>query len=252
MCREACRSLWGDKLKELVESRGENGTLVVRPDSGSPPEVVVKCLELLGHAFGVTINEKGFKVLPPYIRLIQGDGIDLFMLKKILQHMHKFEWSADNVAFGSGGTDGNQSTRPPYSRVTGALLQRLDRDTNKCAFKCSFAVVDGKEREVFKKPITAPDKHSKKGRLTLEQRDGGWVTVQEGQGKPEDDHLVTVFKNGEVLSTSNFEEVRGRAALGQNLPAVEPMVECSNPDQDGRPCALCNQDEVMSMLTSVY
>ena len=26
----------------------------------------------------------------------------------------------------------------------GALLQKVDRDTQKCAFKCSFAVVDGK------------------------------------------------------------------------------------------------------------
>ena len=32
-----------------------------------------------GSAFGTSKNDKGFKVLPPYIRLIQGDGIDLAM-----------------------------------------------------------------------------------------------------------------------------------------------------------------------------
>ena len=34
-----------------------------------------------------------------------------------------------------------------YSDVTltGALLQKLNRDTQKCAFKCSYALVDGKD-----------------------------------------------------------------------------------------------------------
>ena len=42
--------------------------------------------------------------------------------------MKKNKWSADNVAFGSGG----------------ALLQRLHRDTQKCAYKCSYAIINGK------------------------------------------------------------------------------------------------------------
>ena len=37
---DACEKLWGGALKEIVE--GRKGTLVVRPDSGDPPEVVVK------------------------------------------------------------------------------------------------------------------------------------------------------------------------------------------------------------------
>ena len=40
-------------------------------DSGEPAVVVVKCLELLGQAFGTTLNSKGFKQLPPFVRLIQ-------------------------------------------------------------------------------------------------------------------------------------------------------------------------------------
>ena len=38
------------------------------------------------------------------------------------------KWSADNLAFGSGG----------------ALLQKLHRDTQKCAYKCSYAIINGK------------------------------------------------------------------------------------------------------------
>ena len=44
------------------------GPLVVRPDSGDPPAVVVK---VLGSKFGTTINSKGYKLLPAYLRVLQ-------------------------------------------------------------------------------------------------------------------------------------------------------------------------------------
>ena len=47
------------------------GPVVVRPDSGDPCTVVVKVLNLLGLKFGTTLNSKGYKMLPPYIRVIQ-------------------------------------------------------------------------------------------------------------------------------------------------------------------------------------
>ena len=47
------------------------GPLVVRPDSGDPSTVIVKVLEILGSKFGTTINSKGYRVLPPYVRVIQ-------------------------------------------------------------------------------------------------------------------------------------------------------------------------------------
>jgi len=46
----ACEKYWGNELKDLVMKRGENGgCLVVRPDSGDPPEVVVKVSDICGH-----------------------------------------------------------------------------------------------------------------------------------------------------------------------------------------------------------
>ena len=91
-------------------------------------------LEILGSKFGTTTNKKGFKVLPPYIRVIQGDGISYETLDEILIRMVENGWSAENVAFGSGG----------------ALLQKLNRDTQKCAFKCSYALVNGKQVKILK------------------------------------------------------------------------------------------------------
>lgn len=69
------------------------------------------------------------------------------MLEKILGAMKAFQWSADNVAFGSGGS----------------LLQKMHRDTQKCAYKCSFATVAGENRDVYKEPVTDKAKKSKKG-----------------------------------------------------------------------------------------
>ncbi|XP_076469668.1 nicotinamide phosphoribosyltransferase-like [Babylonia areolata] len=193
----ACENVWGKELKDLIVSRKEKGTLVVRPDSGDPPEVVVKVLNILGNKFGTDTNSKGYKMLPSYIRVIQGDGISYETLGAILDNMKKHKWSADNLTFGSGG----------------ALLQRLDRDTQKCAYKCSYAVIDGKEVNVFKDPITDKAKTSKKGRLTLEYQDGKFTTMDKGTGSPKKDFLQTVFENGKLLKDYSLEEVRQNAEI---------------------------------------
>ena len=196
----ACEKLWGEELKDLVVKRGtkkQGNVLVVRPDSGDPPQVVVKVLNILGEKFGFETNTKGYKVLPTYIRVIQGDGVCYETLESILSNMKKHKWSSDNLAFGSGG----------------ALLQRLDRDTQKCAYKCSYAIINGKEVNVYKQPITDLGKKSKKGRLSLEIKNGGFVTMEQGEGCQSQDQLLTVFENGKLLKDYTFDEVRSRAEV---------------------------------------
>ncbi|KAM7540362.1 hypothetical protein Aperf_G00000044337 [Anoplocephala perfoliata] len=193
----ACEHIWGEELKDLVVNR--DGTLVIRPDSGNPEKVVVRALDILGSKFGFTLNSLGYKVLPPYLRLIQGDGVNLESLGRILESIKAAGWSTMNVSFGSGG----------------ALLQRLNRDTQKCAFKCSHAIVNGKQINVYKHPITDPQKNSKKGRLCLQRSDSqnGYVTMEEGQGDLDKDLLVTVFENGRLLVDYTLDEIRERAEL---------------------------------------
>jgi len=199
---QAASDLWGKSpLKELVMER--DGQLVIRPDSGDPPTVDLQLLELLGEAFGYTTNTKGYKVLDPHVRIIQGDGIDIEMLTKILTHITANGWSTDNIAFGSGG----------------GLLQKVNRDTQKCAFKCSLAIVDGKEVPVFKDPITDPGKKSKKGYLsvhrTVDSKSGEtvWETRADGTHDFDTDHMRTVFENGYLLIDEQWEEIRRRAQI---------------------------------------
>lgn len=193
---EACKTLWGKELKEEVLAR--DGTLVVRPDSGYPPDVVVKVLELLGDAFGYSTNSKSYKVLNPKVRVIQGDGIDYEMLKRILEVMSLKGWSADNVAFGSGG----------------GLLQKVNRDTQRFAFKCSAVEVAGEWRDVMKDPITDPGKRSKAGRLALVRENGSLRTVREEEAARLGlrNELVEVFRDGAPLVDYTFSEIRERVA----------------------------------------
>jgi nicotinamide phosphoribosyltransferase len=200
----ACEKLWGELLKPDVVHR--KGTLVVRPDSGDPINVLTRVFEILGGKFGYKTNPKGYRVLPPYVRVIQGDGVNMFTIQNMLYQLAKFHgWSADNIAFGMGG----------------ALLQQLNRDTQKFAFKCSAAKVDGQWRPVFKDPITDPGKNSKHGRLALLESEPGVFETVENVGESAlitEDRLVTVFEDGEVRKEYDLDSIRQRAEVLVGTP----------------------------------
>lgn len=200
----AIREHWGKSLRQEVIDSG--ATVVIRPDSGDPVAVVHQCLELLDEAFGHTVNGKGYKVLN-YVRVIQGDGINLNSLRAILERITSAGYATDNVAFGMGG----------------ALLQQLNRDTQKFALKCSAARIDGKWIDVFKDPVTDKGKQSKRGRMTLlrHREFGSYRTVPvpaEAASLADldmpsgfEDALVTVWEDGRIVNDWTFTQVRERA-----------------------------------------
>lgn len=201
----ACSKLWGEELKEEVI--GSGSTMVIRPDSGHPPTVVLKTAQILEEKFGVTINSKGFKVLN-HVRIIQGDGINDDSIREILKTLLNHGYSASNIAFGMGG----------------ALLQQLNRDTQKFAMKCSSVVVNGEYRDVFKDPITDQGKRSKAGRLDTICKHSSvpygkdCVTVETVVlGNDQIAHplsiMRTVFEDGDILIDDNFATIRERAKV---------------------------------------
>lgn len=200
----AIREHWGKTLREEVIASG--ATLVVRPDSGDPVDVVHQCVSMLDEAFGHTVNGKGYKVLN-HVRVIQGDGINPTSIRAILERITSYGYATDNLAFGMGG----------------ALLQRLDRDTQKFALKCSAARIDGEWIDVYKDPVTDKGKSSKRGRMTLvrHREYGHFKTVPvppeaaslEEAVKPMgfDDAMVTVWEDGRIVNDWTFAQVRALA-----------------------------------------
>lgn len=193
----AVEKIWGEQLKQEVIDSG--ATIVIRPDSGEPIEVVSKVARILSEKFDCETNSKGFKVLKN-VRIIQGDGVNQNSIKAILQRLKDEGFSASNIAFGIGGS----------------LLQKIDRDTLRFAYKCSAIVTGGEWRDVYKQPITDSGKNSKKGRLDLiTDENGGYQTVKLEKSESlsaENSRLQTVYENGEMLIDDSLDEIRKRAA----------------------------------------
>jgi len=200
----AIREHWGTTLREDVIRSG--ATLVIRPDSGEPVEVVHRCLDLLDEAFGSTRNGKGYKVLN-HVRLMQGDGVNPQSIQAILSDITQAGYAADNIAFGMGG----------------ALLQRLDRDTQKFALKCSAARIDGRWVDVYKQPVTDAGKTSQRGRLTLIRHGeyGTYKTVAVPAEVTRIDDMAldagwahamrTVWEDGRLVGEQTFADIRARS-----------------------------------------
>jgi nicotinamide phosphoribosyltransferase len=195
----AASSLWGEALREKVIASG--ATVVIRPDSGDPLTINQQLIEILGQKFGYTKNAKGFKVLNN-VRLIQGDGVNELTIRSILGGFMAMGWSADNIAFGMGG----------------ALLQQVDRDTQRFAMKCSSAEINSEWVPVQKDPITDSCKKSKAGRVQLWTSGGefqsgvsaptGWTDKGIGGWT---NALEEVYRDGKLVKEITFDQVRANA-----------------------------------------
>ncbi|BAV08673.1 nicotinamide phosphoribosyltransferase [Filimonas lacunae] len=196
---KACSEYWGGALKETILNR--KGTLVIRPDSGDPVYTLLRVFEILFERFGYTINEKGYRVLPPQVRVIQGDGINIDSIRTIYSALKLNGISAENLVLGMGG----------------ALLQKLDRDTQKYAIKCAYAEVNGQKTNVQKNPLEINGKGqlvqsfktSKSGRLQLVKAGNSYQTVAEDVAG-DNGELITVFENGELVNEQSFAEIQAR------------------------------------------
>lgn len=189
----AVQNIIGKELKPLILAR--SAPTVIRPDSGSPISVTLNTLEWLWEEFGGIINDKGLKILNPKIRIIYGDGINLNSINAILHNMIYYGFSIENIIFGMGGK----------------LLQGVDRDTFKFACKLSYAVIDGTPVNIFKDPITDQGKKSKAGLLKLIYEDGKYQTVQRHERPELKDELDIIFKDGNMVKTVTFDQVRKNA-----------------------------------------
>ena len=191
----AVKKIWGEELKAEVEASG--GTLVVRPDSGDATRVPIDTVEMLGEIFGFTLNEKGYRVLNPAVRVIQGDGVTPETIRLILGRLEDQGWSAENLAFGMGS----------------GLLQKVNRDTLRFAMKANARQdLDGNWHGINKNPKTDPGKASKRYRqAVVMDRDRPLAVALKDLGEREN-LLQPVWLDGELLKDWTLAEIRERAA----------------------------------------
>ena len=191
----AVKTNWGTVLKDEILAMG--GTLVVRPDSGDPTVVPIDVIEMLGESFGYSTNKKGYKVLHPSVRVIQGDGVTPETIKLIIGRLLALGWSAENLAFGMGA----------------GLLQKVNRDTLRFALKANaWQGPDGNWLPVHKAPKTDLSKSSKAGIQAVVAEGGTYhaIPIEELDGR--DNLLQPVWRDGKLLVDHSFAEIRERAS----------------------------------------
>lgn len=186
--------IFGKHLREVVLRR--NGTVVLRPDSGEPTAMLEDIFNSAAENFGFTANEKGWKVLPPQVRAIQGDGVNYQNILRINSHLTRAGWSMDNWGYGMGG----------------ALLQQQNRDTMRFAIKCSAVNRGGKWSHVYKTTKSDPGKASRGGRFNLFE-EPRWATTESADGNEAEygNILRTVFLDGELKRETTLDAVRAAA-----------------------------------------
>lgn len=193
---------YGRKYKDLILAR--DGKVVFRPDSGDPTAVTLDVVTMLGDIFGTTINAKGYTELNPKVGVLWGDGIDYDGIRAILFALRNAGWSTNCIVFGMGG----------------GLLQKINRDVQRFAFKASAQSRGGVWYDSFKKPLDM-SKASKRGLLKLTCIDGVYKTVRVPYAdfdKPQpDDIMRDVFVDGQLVNPLSFREVRANAGFSMAM-----------------------------------
>lgn len=118
--------------------------------------------------------------------------------KKVEDMCNSVKWHPNNINFGMGG----------------ALLQILNRDTQKWAMKCSSITLDGdKVIKVVKDPITDQGKKSKSGRVApFKTTNGGYGYKTFDDIKKGDGNLFQkVFEDGKLIVEQKFKEIINRS-----------------------------------------
>jgi len=202
--------VWTEYLPELKgDILARDGTVTIRPDSGVPVKILVGdpdaavgspahrgSYELAWELFGGTVNEKGYKVLNPHIKLIYGDAITLERCEAICAGVAAKGFVPVNV-FGIGSFTYQYNTR----------------DTFGFAMKATAGVVNNELREIFKNPVTDDGtKRSARGLLAVVETPDGSFSLEERTTWQRVNNCVfeTVFRNSELLRDERLEDIRRR------------------------------------------
>ncbi len=219
----------GRDLHDVVMNR--DGKVVVRPDSGDPVDILCGTgrmletesgfrsywnqsplnappeekgvIELLWDAFGGTVSSTGYKLLDSHVGCIYGDSITLERCRQICQRLEAKGFASTNVVLGIGSF----------------TYQFQTRDTFGTAMKATHVVINGKEYNIFKDPVTDDGtKKSLTGRVVVGQDYDGRLVAWDGYSIAEQaerarfDMLQPIFLDGNLTYVQTFGAIRARLA----------------------------------------
>lgn len=197
--------------KEIL---AHNGKLLIRPDSGDMVEITIRTIKSLWDNFGGTINSKGYKVLDPHIGVIYGDGCTLNRVREIYEQLKQLGFAATNVVFGVGAFCFHALFDSSNKMTV------ITRDTFGMAMKATYGEFGDEKLFIYKDPKTDEGnlKKSYKGCCqVLQSENGDFVCYDENVGWVPDvlTCLETVFKDGKLVKTQTFAEIRHRLYGGR-------------------------------------
>ena len=166
----------------------------------------------LDQIFGHTVNEKGYKVLPPYIKAIYGDSITPQRCEEIYKRLAAQGYAINNVSLGVGSfsfmcletlyADGTRDFNP------------YTRDTFGIAIKATYGeLADGTPVNIFKNPKALSWKKSQKG-CVIVAKDGESYTDEhtyvDAHNPFAKNLLELVFADGRMVKEQSLAEIRNR------------------------------------------
>ena len=161
-------------------------------------------------------------------RILQGDGVALDTVGDMLASLLANGFCANTVHFGSGG----------------GLLQKVNRDSLSCAFKCCAMYVGDKTFPIGKDPIAGGKKSYPGNPAVIRGSDGVLrnrgeydkngvmlratpMTYEEfmSEDGAAGDELKEVFKNGKVTADQSWFDIKGRAMVKSVDGAITMALE---------------------------
>ena len=165
----------------------------------------------LDQIFGHTVNEKGYKVLPPYIKALYGDSITPQRCEEIYSRLAQQGYAINNVSLGVGSF--SFMCLETYDN-DGVHYNPYTRDTFGIAIKATYGQVNHKPVMIFKNPKELSWKKSQKG-CVIVAKDGESYTDEHTLNeahlvRAEENLLRPIFSNGEMKVEDTLAQIRNR------------------------------------------
>ena len=169
----------------------------------------------LDQIFGHTVNSKGYKVLPPYIKAIYGDSITPQRCEEIYKRLAAQGYAINNVSLGVGSfsfmcletTDDEGVHYNPYTRDTfGIAIKATYGETATCD-----------PVMIFKNPKALSWKKSQKGCVIVAPDGESYTdehTYVEAHSPFTENLLKVVFADGRMVKEQSLAEIRNRLYPG--------------------------------------